>query len=193
MQTTKGFLWGALVCTSLGSTAAFSGRISLLGRAQRARALRIALAAGPEPEIDAVPRFKPRRSTDADLYPEGDGPSEADLLSDIARFKQRESASAALSDGRPDVVMSVINSLGLILTCNFVIIVGLFGWFIVGAVAQLGFKSMAPITAFRGAWDPFILPLLSTHMGLTFLSKFLEKIFGKEPEGSIGGNWDIKL
>lgn len=186
-------LWAVVCAASLGSTAALSGRLSLVGRAQHARASRIVLVAGPEADEAAVPRFQPRRSADADLYPEGDGPSEADLLSDIARFKKRESASAALSNGQPDMAMSVINGLGLVLTCNFVIIVGLFGWFIVGAVAQLGFKSMAPITAFRGAWDPFILPLLSTHMGLTFLSKFLEKIFGKEPAGSIGGNWDIKL
>jgi hypothetical protein len=161
---------------------------------RRARYSRIvALAAGPEPDADAVPRFRSRRTQEEDLYPEGDGPSDEDLLSDIARFKQRDVANERPSDGNADFAMKVINGLGLVLTCNFVIIVGLFGWFLVGAISQLGFKSMGPIIAFRGAWDPFILPLLTTHMGLTFLSKALEKLAGKEPEGSIGGNWDIKL
>lgn len=139
-----------------------------------------------------VPRFKSRRAReDVDVEPIGDGPSEADLLSDIARYKVRDVEKQAATTGGSPLVAKVINGLGFVLTCNFVIIVGLFGWFIVGAVAQLGFKSMAPIMAFRGAWDPFIMPLLTTHMTLTFLSKALEKLTGNEAEGSIGGNWKV--
>lgn len=123
----------------------------------------------------------------------GDAP-DADLLNDIARFKALDSqrAEGQGGDGSPDIAMTVINGLGVILTFNFVIIVGLFVWFLVGAVAQLGFKADAPISAFRNAWDPYILPLLTTHMALTFLSKGIEKVTGKEAAGSVGGNWDIK-
>lgn len=120
------------------------------------------------------------------------GPSESELLSDIARFKEREAVSAQeAAESGPDIAMTIINGLGVILTCNFVIIVGLFGWFLVGAVGQLGFKNTGVIESFRGAWDPFILPLLTTHMALTFLSKGIEKVSGKEDEGSISGGWKI--
>lgn len=170
-------------------------------RAPRTRPARAALAMATPPErerereFDAQPRLQPRGArAGAEIEPVGDGPSEAELLSDIARFKERDVANALAGGAAgPSPALAVINGLGLVLTCNFVVIVGLFGWFLVGAVAQLGFKSMAPITAFRDAWDPFILPLLTTHMALTFLSKALEKLTGNEPDGSIGGGWDIKL
>ena len=39
----------------------------------------------------------------------------------------------------------------------------------------------------KAAFDPFILPLLSTHMGLTFLSYGLEKAFGEGDPEDDGG------
>lgn len=153
------------------------GRLAAVGRAPRVRSARAALVMGAELEPD-VPRFQPRRAReDADVEPIGSGPTEDDLLSDIARFKERDVAKATSGS---NLAATVLNGLGFVLTCNFVIIVALFGWFLVGATAQLGFKSMAPIMAFRGAWDPFIMPLLTTHMSLTILSKALEKLTGSE-------------
>ena len=43
------------------------------------------------------------------------------------------------------------------------------------------------IIAVKAAFDPFILPLLSTHMGLTFLSYGLEKAFGEGDPEDDGG------
>lgn len=42
--------------------------------------------------------------------------------------------------------------------------------------AQFGADNYTIINAFRGCWDFLILPLLSTHMALTFLSFGLEKL-----------------
>ena len=46
----------------------------------------------------------------------------------------------------------------------------------VGVGAQFGADNYTIINAFRGCWDFLILPLLSTHMALTFLSFGLEKL-----------------
>ena len=45
----------------------------------------------------------------------------------------------------------------------------------VGVGAQFGADNVTIINAFRSCWDFLILPLLSTHMALTFLSFGLEK------------------
>ncbi|KAJ1621750.1 hypothetical protein T492DRAFT_1067334 [Pavlovales sp. CCMP2436] len=169
-----------------------------LGVRCAARCAHLTPVMASEPDAE-VPRFTMRNGVnlraDEDIDPIGEGPSESDLLSDIARYKQVDAAKQQVLDGAggSNVAMNVINTLGLILTCNFVIILVLFGWFLVGAIAQLGFKTLGPILAFRAAWDPFIMPLLTTHMSLTILSKVLEKVTGNEAEGSVGGNWDIKL
>ena len=41
---------------------------------------------------------------------------------------------------------------------------------------RYGFQSSALLTAFRGAWEWLIMPLLTTHMTLTFLSAGLERL-----------------
>jgi hypothetical protein len=52
------------------------------------------------------------------------------------------------------------------------------------AVASYGFKSDFLLMEFQGKWEVLILPLLSTHMALTFISKGIEmaaeKIDGEE-------------
>ena len=44
------------------------------------------------------------------------------------------------------------------------------------AVGQYAFKNDMLLLAFQSKWDVLILPLLSTHMGLTFLSKGIETV-----------------
>merc|ERR1719460_1669847 len=77
------------------------------------------------------------------------------LFDDIARFKAERGPdpSTLEADEEPGLLMKTIDTLGTILTYNFGIII-----------------------LFRGCWDFLILPLLSTHMALTFLSFGLEKL-----------------
>ena len=100
------------------------------------------------------------------------------LSEDIARFKAERGPdpSALTADEEPSMLMKTIDTLGTILTFNFVIICIFFTWFLVGVGAQFGADDVAIINAFRGAWDFLILPLLTTHMTLTFLSFGLEKL-----------------
>lgn len=70
----------------------------------------------------------------------------------------------------------MINTLGTVLTFNFFIIIAFFTWFITGVGMQFGAHDEGLINAFRGMWDPLIMPLLTTHMTLTFLSAGLEKL-----------------
>ena len=72
----------------------------------------------------------------------------------------------------------MIDTLGTVLTYNFVIIIGFFLWFLSGAIMQVAAKDTYLIDLFRSFWDGLILPLLTTHMTLTFLSAGLEKIAG---------------
>ena len=73
------------------------------------------------------------------------------------------------------LLFKIIDTLGTILTYNFVIICLFFAWFLTGVGAQYGAQNTTLIEAFRAAWDVLILPLLTTHMTLTFLSWDLEK------------------
>ena len=117
---------------------------------------------------------------------EGGRQVENQLEADLAQFK----ADAGLSGKRlaggqswePEegvevgMLQKVINGLGTVLTYNFFIICMFFLWFLASVVAQFGFENYELITGFQGAWDWLILPLLSTHMALTFLSYGLEKV-----------------
>ena len=100
------------------------------------------------------------------------------LEEDIARFKAERGPdpSALTADDEPGMLMKTIDTLGTILTYNFGIIILFFTWFLVGVGAQFGADDTAIINAFRSAWDVLILPLLTTHMTLTFLSFGLEKL-----------------
>lgn len=113
------------------------------------------------------------------------------LAEDIARFKAERGLSptvgldkpggvnyADVSDEDEEVGMlqNVINTLGNVLTVNFFIIILFFTWFLAGVGAQFGADNFVLINAFRSCWDVLILPLLSTHMALTFLSFGLEKV-----------------
>ena len=77
--------------------------------------------------------------------------------------------------------------LGTVLGFNFVVIVGLFLWFLSGVFSLYALDNDTIIIAVKAAFDPFILPLLSTHMGLTFLSYGLEKAFGEGDPEDDGG------
>ena len=77
--------------------------------------------------------------------------------------------------------------LGTVLSVNFVVIVGLFFWFLYGVFSLYALDDDAVIIAVKAAFDPFILPLLSTHMGLTFFSYGLEKAFGEGDPDDDGG------
>jgi len=104
---------------------------------------------------------------------------EGDLAADIARFKAERDISSSIfdaDDADPTILQKVINTLGTVLTYNFFIIIAFFIWFIAGAIGQFGFDSTWLILAFQAKWDVLILPLLSTHMALTFLSAGLERI-----------------
>lgn len=107
------------------------------------------------------------------------------LQADVERFKAKRLADAAAAGIDPEemtLLEKSIDTLGTILTYNFFIIITFFGWFLTGVVAQFGLKEFAIINAFRGAWDWLIMPLLTTHMTLTFLSYGLEKMAGNGEE-----------
>jgi len=97
------------------------------------------------------------------------------LAADVARFKDENVNTTSMNDEQ-GILQKVIDTLGTVLTYNFFIIIGFFIWFLAGVGLQFGAKELAVIGAFRSLWDPLILPLLSTHMGLTFLSAGLERL-----------------
>jgi len=111
---------------------------------------------------------------------------EDQLAADLAKFKAEKGvAGQALSgpskkydvaESEKTFVQKLIEVLGTVLTYNFAIIIAFFTWFIVGAGAQLGAQQTAIIDSFRGCWDWLIMPLLTTHMTLTFLSAGLERL-----------------
>ena len=113
---------------------------------------------------------------------------EDQLGADLEQFKSEAglagrnlAGGANVGDRRDDggevtALQRVINTLGTVLTYNFFIIVTFFAWFVSGVVGQFGFESYGLINAFRGCWDVLIMPLLTTHMTLTFLSFGLEKL-----------------
>ena len=106
------------------------------------------------------------------------------LKADIERFRQTQVLPEAAAAGP---IQSVVNVLGTVLSVNFVVIVGLFLWFLSGVFSLYALDNDAIIIAVKAAFDPFILPLLSTHMGLTFLSYGLEKTFGEGDPDDDGG------
>mmetsp|Transcript_22378 Transcript_22378/g.70117 ORF Transcript_22378/g.70117 Transcript_22378/m.70117 type:complete len:193 (-) Transcript_22378:17-595(-) len=115
------------------------------------------------------------------------GASEA-LKADAKRFRQRrEALGDAGAPVGPSPIKSVVNVLGTVLSVNFVVIFGLFLWFLSGVFSLYALDNDAVINAVKAAFDPFILPLLSTHMGLTFFSYGLEKTFGENDPEDDGG------
>ena len=105
------------------------------------------------------------------------------LAADVERFRAKAAEEAAASGVDPEeqtFLDKTIDTLGTVLTYNFFIIIGFFTWFLGGVFAQFGLQSFFLINAFRGAWDVIIMPLLTTHMTLTFLSYGLEKLAGRE-------------
>jgi hypothetical protein len=114
-----------------------------------------------------------------DLAAEPEQQKMQQLERDLAQFKAErggDKADSLPADTEPTVLMRVINLLGSVLTFNFFIIVAFFTWFLTGVGMQFGAHQEGLINAFRGAWDPLIMPLLTTHMTLTFLSAGLEKL-----------------
>ena len=105
-------------------------------------------------------------------------------FADAARFRERGTVVEAASE---NPVQGLINVLGTVLGFNFVVIVGLFLWFLSGVFSLYALDNDTIIIAVKAAFDPFILPLLSTHMGLTFLSYGLEKAFGEGDPEDDGG------
>ena len=104
-----------------------------------------------------------------------------DLAAEVAKFRAQADAEAAIRGDDAETVTfldQTINTLGTILTYNFFIIITFFAWFMTGVIGQFGFQSFGLINAFRGCWDVLIMPLLTTHMTLTFLSWGLEKVAG---------------
>jgi len=109
---------------------------------------------------------------------------EGELAADIARFKAEKGIATSIFDEAPaaelTILERVIDTLGTVLTYNFFIIIGFFLWFLAGVALQFGADNIWLIGAFQAKWEVLILPLLSTHMALTFLSAGLEKMVPKE-------------
>jgi len=125
---------------------------------------RVALRSSPPSEGEApVPTEEPVAAEERN----------AELLRDIARLKSERVVEPA-----PPVsaMQNVVNVLGAILSVNFVVIVGLFLWFLYGVFSLYALDNSATITLVKASFDPIILPILSTHMGLTFLSAGLENL-----------------
>jgi hypothetical protein len=99
-----------------------------------------------------------------------------DLLEDISEFRRTRDTSGDTEKNAQ--LKKAVSVLGTILSYNFVIIVGFFLWFITGCAVKFGLKSDVVIDAFTGLWEWLVLPLLSTHMALTFLSAGIEKFAG---------------
>ena len=131
-------------------------------------------AAAPAPPAMAFDQAPPARAPTA----------EDKLIADAARFRERGTVVEAASE---NPVQGLINVLGTVLGFNFVVIVGLFLWFLSGVFSLYALDNDTIIIAVKAAFDPFILPLLSTHMGLTFLSYGLEKAFGEGDPEDDGG------
>mmetsp|Transcript_11 Transcript_11/g.18 ORF Transcript_11/g.18 Transcript_11/m.18 type:complete len:164 (-) Transcript_11:64-555(-) len=115
------------------------------------------------------------------VFEESLGEESADerLRKDIARFRQESTITSEEEiESKTNPLISVINIFGAILSVNFVIIVGLFLYFLYGVFSLYALKNEAPILSVQANFDPFILPILSTHMGLTFLSAGLERVAG---------------
>jgi hypothetical protein len=103
--------------------------------------------------------------------------AEERLAEDIARFKaERGLDELREEEEEAGLLYTVIDTLGTILTYNFGIIITFFAWFLTGVGMQYGAQNTVVIDAFRGCWDVLIMPLLTTHMTLTFLSCGLEKV-----------------
>ena len=140
-------------------------------------------AAAAPPPAAAAPPAPPAMAFDA--APPARAPTAEDkLIADAARFRERGTVVEAAAE---NPVQGVINVLGTVLGVNFVVIVGLFLWFLSGVFSLYALDNDAIIIAVKAAFDPFILPLLSTHMGLTFLSYGLEKAFGEGDPEDDGG------
>ena len=153
----------------------------------RAAAAAEALAAAAAPAAAAAappaPPAPPAMAFDA--APPARAPTAEDkLIADAARFRERGTVVEAASE---NPVQGLINVLGTVLGFNFVVIVGLFLWFLSGVFSLYALDNDTIIIAVKAAFDPFILPLLSTHMGLTFLSYGLEKAFGEGDPEDDGG------
>ena len=133
-----------------------------------------AAAPAPAPPAMAFDQAPPARAPTA----------EDRLIADAARFRERGTVVEAASE---NPVQGLINVLGTVLGFNFVVIVGLFLWFLSGVFSLYALDNDTIIIAVKAAFDPFILPLLSTHMGLTFLSYGLEKAFGEGDPEDDGG------
>ena len=136
-----------------------------------------------EADAAAAPPAPPAMAFDA--APPARAPTAEDkLIADAARFRERGTVVEAAAE---NPVQGVINVLGTVLGVNFVVIVGLFLWFLSGVFSLYALDNDTIIIAVKAAFDPFILPLLSTHMGLTFLSYGLEKAFGEGDPEDDGG------
>ena len=141
------------------------------------------LPAAPPPAAAAPAPAPPAMAFDA--APPARAPTAEDkLIADAARFRERGTVVEAASE---NPVQGLINVLGTVLGFNFVVIVGLFLWFLSGVFSLYALDNDTIIIAVKAAFDPFILPLLSTHMGLTFLSYGLEKAFGEGDPEDDGG------
>ena len=103
------------------------------------------------------------------------------LAADLAQFRADTGTgteATSTKDEEAGLVDKTIDVLGTVLTYNFFIIIAFFLWFLAGVGMQYGAQNTVLIGAFQGAWDVLILPLLTTHMTLTFLSAGLERIAG---------------
>ena len=145
------------------------------------------LPAAPAPAAAAPPpaAAAPVPAMAFDAAPPARAPTAEDkLIADAARFRERGIVGEAAPE---NPVQGLINVLGTVLGFNFVVIVGLFLWFLSGVFSLYALDNDTIIIAVKAAFDPFILPLLSTHMGLTFLSYGLEKAFGEGDPEDDGG------
>lgn len=100
----------------------------------------------------------------------------AQLLADIERFRSTETPKEVV---KADVLDTIVDGLGVVLSINFVVIVVLFSWFLWGVFSLYALENDATITLVKASFDPIILPILSTHMALTFLSAGLERLAGR--------------
>ena len=101
-----------------------------------------------------------------------------DLKKDIERFRKMK--TTVTEDAGANALVTVVNGLGVVLSVNFVIIVSLFLWFLFGCFQLFALNNDTVIVSVKNNFDPYILPVLSTHMALTFLSAALERIAGVE-------------
>jgi len=129
-----------------------------------------------EREEDA-PALRDEELTNLETTTDGSSLDMEAMRRDIERFKSLPPRVTAEEEARNAPMQTLQSGLAAVLGFNFVVVVGLFLWFLYACFNSLVLNVDKDILAVQSVFEPYILPLLTTHMALTFLSYGLERLF----------------